>query len=144
MQTANMTAHLGRGLVLEITGAFRINGTSDPDNHRDGNSGFIESVDRESPGLFTVTLSEGCGTLPDDMLIKEWAGISQSATPTVWSRAHVVKDSYSKADRTFQIQVLKATATADTADAASDADDNDVVFFELKGSIDSIGTDDVE
>lgn len=130
-----------RGLQLDIHGTFRINAETTPDNIRDGASNIIASVARTSAGLFTVTLDDGF-TIPEKLTF-ETASISQVANPTVWSKAHIVKDSYSKVARTFQIQVLKATAAGDTADAASDADDNDTVSFWLRGAIDSIGTDNV-
>jgi len=140
MENRNSASH-ARGFQLDIHGMFRINSTSDPDNIRDGNSDMVASVGRGSAGLFTVTLASGF-TLPEKLNYQS-AEIAQAANPTVWSKAHIVKDSYSQVNRTFQIQVLKATASGDTADAASDADDNDQVSFWLRGSIDSIGTDNV-
>lgn len=146
MMTVNQTAHFGRGLELTINGGFRINGTSDPDNKRSGNSGFF-TVARESAGLFTVTIDSDAGTLPEKTT-KEWAGLSETVAPTAHFKAYVVKDSYSKVTRSFQIQVVKVAA--DGADGGTDPDvaaadpaDNDMVFFELKGHIDSIGTDNV-
>lgn len=125
---------------VRYTGSFRINGTSDPDDHRDGNSNCISAVDRESAGLFTVTLHEALsGQLPEKPFIK--CDLHQAAAPTVWATAHVVVDSWDFAARTFQVQVLTATAADDTAPAASDADDNDVIVFEISGSITSAGTD---
>lgn len=146
MMTVNQTAHLGRGLELTITGGFRINGTSDPDNKRSGNSGFFTVV-RTSAGLFTVTIDSAAGTIPEKTT-KEWAGLSQTVTPTALLQAYIVKDSYSKVTRTFQVQVVKVAADGgdggtDPDVAAADPADNDVVFFELKGQIDSIGTDNV-
>jgi len=108
----------------------------------DSNSGMIESVTRDSAGLFTVLIAEGIQTLPDKMNYEN-AEIQQAANPTVWSKAHVVRDSYDATARTFQIKVLKATAAGDTTDAASDADDNDTISFWLRGAIDPIGVDDV-
>lgn len=140
MENRQRATH-ARGMQLDMYGKFRINGISNPDNVRDGSSDYISTVVRTSAGLFTVTIATGF-TIPDK-LVYSCAHLQQAANPTVWSRAHIVRDSYSKVTRTFQVQVLKATATADTADAASDADDNDLVSFWLTGSIDSIGTDNV-
>lgn len=129
--------------VIRLKGGFRINGTSDPDDIRDFNSNMIATVVRTSAGLFTVTLASpangGFTALPEKVFIT--ADLAQVAGPAVWSRAHYVVDSYVQATGVFQIQVLKATASGDTADAASDADDNDYVTFELVGSISSVGTD---
>lgn len=125
---------------VRFTGSFRINGTSTPDDLCDGNSNCIASVARVSAGLFTVTLHEAMsGQVPQKPFIR--AELQQAAAPTVWARAHVVVDSWSQSARTFQVQVLTATAADDTAPAASDADDNDVVQFEMSGSISSAGTD---
>lgn len=128
-----------QGAVVRLVGSFQINGTSTPDHIRDGKSNCVASVARVSAGLFTVTFDTGF-PIPEKLVFSS-ANLQQQANPTVWSRAHIIGDSYSQSARTFQIQVLKANATADTADAASDADDNDWVCFELVGSINSSGTD---
>lgn len=128
------------GELLMLIGSFRINGTSDPDNKRDGRSNTMLSVVRASAGKFTVTFDTGF-TMPEKLIQDPIVHLAQAANPTVWSRAHYVKDTYSYVTRSFQVQVLKATATADTADTASDADDNDVVTFNMIGSINSAGTD---
>lgn len=129
--------------VIRLVGSFRINGTSDPDDVRDMNSNGIASVTRGTAGLFTVTLASpengGFTAYPEKPFIT--AEIQQAANPTVWADARVVRDSWSQANRTFQVQVLTATAAGNTADTASDADDNDVIVFELIGSISSQGTD---
>ncbi len=127
------------GAPIRLNGAFRLDGTSNPDVIRDGKSNCIESVVRESEGLFTVTFADGF-PLPV-RLTKEFASISQPVLPTVWAKAHVVLDSYSASTRSFQIQLLEAIAAGDTGAEVSDANDNDMVFFELKGSISSAGTD---
>lgn len=135
--------HRAKGTLLVVKGMFRLNGTSNPDNFRDGNTGDIESVTRNSIGNFTIKLRNTAGfTLPTKLLAHD-AKLHQAANPTNWARAHYVKDSYSQSARTFQIQILQANATADTADKASDADDNDLVSFCIEGCIDSIGTDNV-
>lgn len=142
MMTTQELGGWGRD-VVRLKGGFRINGTSTPDDIRDFNSNCIASVARSSAGLFLVALASpengGFTAYPEKPFIT--AEIAQAANPTVWSKAHYVVDSWSQANRTFQIQVLKATAAGDTADAASDADDNNYVTFELTGSVTSSGTD---
>lgn len=141
-----MAAHLHQfstytlGELFFLIGSFRINGTSDPDNKRDGRSGAIATVARASAGKFTVTFADGF-TLPEKLIVDPIVKLHQAANPTVWSRAHYIKDTYNYVTRSFQIQVLKATATADTADAASDADDDDTISFFAVGSTTSPGTD---
>lgn len=121
------------GPQVRLFGAFRINGTSDPDTLRDGGS-HIVSVARVSAGLFRVTLDTGF-PIPE-IPVKMTAELEQAATPTNFCKAYVVRDTYSQANRQFDIQVRTCAANA-----ASDADDNDIVCFELVGSISSAGTD---
>ena len=128
-----------RGIPTRLSGSFRINGTSTPDTIRDGNSKSVASVTRVSAGLFTVKFDAGFPV--PERLVNWHVELSQAANPTVWSRAHMVIDSWSQSTRSFQVQVLKSTAAGDTADAASDADDNDQVSWEIFGSISSVGTD---
>lgn len=123
------------GELMFLVGSFRINGTSDPDNKRDGRSGAILSVERESAGLFTVTFDEGF-LLPEKLIVDPIIGIGQDAAPTAAVRPHYVKDSYSYVTRSFQIQTLDMETPA-----ATDPDDDDTISFFACGSISSAGTD---
>ncbi len=125
------------GLVT-LEGSFRVNGTSDPDDVRTGNTGLF-TVARTSAGLFTVTFCtqvQGGIQLPQK-LISFNVSISQGVAPGAEaSFAHLVVDSYSQVTRSFQIQI-----TDGDTPAANDPVDNDVVGFILRGSIVGIGTD---
>lgn len=123
-----------RGQVVRLHGSFRINGTSDPDDIRDGNSSCVASVARVSAGLFTVTFDAGF-PIPEKLV--SWrADVSQVAAPTSACRAHLIVDSYSQSSRSFQIQCLDFETPS-----VVDPDDNDQVSFELVGSVSSVGTD---
>lgn len=124
---------------VELEGSFRINGTSTPDDIRDGNSNVIGSVARSDTGLFTVTFATVDNGGPSDLpekLVSSRAELQSAAAFTVAAMARIVKDSYSQVTRSFQIQ----TIDLDTP-AAADPDDNDVVTFYLAGSISGQGTD---
>lgn len=126
-----------RGQVVRLHGSFRINGTSNPDAVRDGNSDCIASVVRNSAGLFTVTFDAGF-PLPE-RLVSGRVSIFRAAVPTqIVTECHLVVDSYSMVTRAFQIACVDG---ADGTNAAVDPDDNDMISFELVGSISSVGTD---
>jgi hypothetical protein len=120
--------------VIRLLGSFRIDGTSDPDVIRDGNTNMITSVVRTSEGLFTVTFRSGF-PLPAKLI--SWnVHVAQAANPTASVRAYYVRDSFSQTARTFQIQVGDFAG-----DEVIDPDDNDMIAFELVGSILSVGQD---
>lgn len=112
--------------VLIIRGRFRINGTTTPDEIRDGKAGIVLSVARASQGLFTVTLKPGF-PIPQQETFAS-ASLQQAAAPTNHARAHFVRDSLNVTNRTFQV----ATTRLGTP-AVNDPDDNDVVDFVLVG-----------
>lgn len=129
------------GQVVRLCGSFRIDGTNDPDVIRDGNSDCVATVDRESAGLFTVTFAGGETNSPyyfpiPEKLVSWKVSIAQAAGPTQPCEARYVVDSYSQTTRSFQIQCLDWEVPS-----AVDPDDNDMIAFELVGSIDSSGTD---
>lgn len=141
MKTEQEHGGYGKG-VLRIYGSFQINGTSNPDVIRDGNTNLIESVVRDSAGLFTVTLREGA-TLPA-RCVTEDAWPSPIGTPVKVVTCGIVVGSYSQATRSFQVQtnIVASTAySAYTDPAVGDPDDNSRVNFELVGSRLSVGTD---
>lgn len=120
--------------LIRLLGSFRIDGTSNPDVVRDGNTNMITSVVRTSEGLFTVTLRTG---FPIPKRLLYWnVHLAQAANPTVSVRAYMVVDSYSQAARSFQIQVGDFAG-----DEVIDPDDNDMIAFELVGSILTVGED---
>jgi len=126
-----------QGEVVRLCGSFRIDGTDDPDVIRDGNSNCIASVGRDSAGLFTVTFDAGF-PLPE-RLVSWKVSIARAAVPTQEvTSCHLVVDTYSQSTRSFKIATVDG---ADGTDGAVDPDDNDMIAFELVGSINSAGTD---
>ncbi len=126
-----------RGQVVRLHGSFRIDGTDDPDVIRDGNSSCVSAVERGSAGLFTVTFDEG---FPIPETLVSWkVSMARAAAPTQEiSECHLVVDTYSQSTRSFQIATCDGV---DGSNAAVDPDDNDMISFELVGSISSVGTD---
>jgi hypothetical protein len=122
------------GQVIRLSGSFVVDGTDDPSVIRDGNSNCIESVEYVSAGLFTVTFADDF-PIPE-MLITWRVDVMQTVAPSVFAKAHLVLDSYSQADRSFQIQCFDFATPS-----ATNPDDGDMVCFELMGCIDSSGTD---
>lgn len=133
---ANLKQFWGTYITAEVTihGSFRINGQLTPDDIRDGNTNVIKSVVRDSAGLFTVTFDDNIQV--PEKLVDEGADIQQAAAPTNLARAHIVRDSWSMAGKSFKVAVRKVTDNT-----ASDADDNDRVTFRVTGSFMGIGVD---
>ncbi len=129
---------------VAIEGSFRINGTSDPDDIRDGNTGFIASVVRTSAGLFTVTLDCKSGDIPEKPVTEEAWVNPVDATQVLVTNCAVVADTWSQATKSFQIL---CTLIADTGASAyfdplpGDPDDNSRVCFRIVGSLLGIGKD---
>lgn len=123
--------------VIRLRGSFRIDSTNDPDVIRDGNTNMVESVERDSAGLFTVTFAAG---FPIPLrLISGGCNLWRGAVPTQEiSECHLVVDSYSQATRSFQVACVDGV---DGSNAAVDPDDDDMIAWELVGSITSAGTD---
>lgn len=113
--------------LVTIRLSFRINGATTPDTLRDGKAGYIQTIARTSAGLFTVTLKP-LPLLPKQLTYAN-AGISMSATPTKFSRAWIVRDTWNPTTRVFQV----ATASLDGTPAVEDPDDNDIVRVILQG-----------
>jgi hypothetical protein len=130
-----------RGMV-RMYGSFQVNGTSTPDNLRDGKRASF-TVARTSAGLFTVTFT-GRQPLPQRLIYGN-AHIAAAATLTAKSVVvHIVEGSYSQANRNFQIVchvVGDVANSAYTDPVVGDPNDNDRIFFELVGSITKSGTD---
>ncbi len=120
--------------MMEMGANAYLTKTSDPDEIRDGNTNIISAVDRDSAGLFTVTID---GTFPLPEKLVSWnAEVSQGVAPTQACKAHIVVDSYSQVTRTFQIQCLDYSTPS-----AVDPDDDDMISWKLRGSVQPIGTD---
>lgn len=136
-----LTKSLG-GFVRDkvyLEGSFRIDGTNNPDEIRDGNSNLIASVVRNSAGNFTVTFATpengGPTALPYELI--DWRiDIAQAAAPTAFVKPHLVVDSYSSVTRDFDIQCIDFATPS-----ATDPDDNDMISFVLVGSLSTSGTD---
>jgi len=112
--------------VLILRGRFRINGTTTPDEIRDGKSGIVLSVARNSAGLFTVTLKPSF-PIPKQATFS-MAALQQAAAPTAYAVAAMVRDTYDPVARTFQVATRRITGPA-----TNDPDDNDVVDFTIIG-----------
>lgn len=112
--------------VLILRGRFRINGTSNPDEIRDGKAGIILSVTRVSAGLFEVTFKPGF-PIPAQATYSI-AHLAQAAAPTNHAVARMVRDTYDPSARTVRIGVSRITGPA-----INDPDDNDVVDFQIVG-----------
>jgi len=126
-----------RGQVVRLHGSFRIDGTSNPDVIRDGNSAYVASVTRVSAGLFTVKFDKD---FPIPEILTSWKiSMARAAVPTQEiTECNLVVDSYSMSARTFQVACVDGS---DGSNGAVDPDDNDMIGFELVGSISSVGTD---
>lgn len=123
-------------------GSFRISAGA-ADRIRDGKSGLIKSVTRNAAGKYTVALADGL-TVKPSMFVLEKVGITAaSSTPTKVCQAHYVDGSWDSTAKTFDLLILE-TGTVGGAAAApvvADPDDGCRVYFELVGSISSVGTD---
>lgn len=127
--------------LMNVKGAFRINGTSDPDAIHDANTNVIKSVVRNSAGVFTVTLESaknGVPYIPAQVLgCPCWASASDT-TPVKTVIAQYVTGSWSAATRSFQIVTVMVGDTGAAAyfDAVpDDPDDNTWVGFTLEGPV---------
>lgn len=127
--------------LMNIKGAFRINGSSNPDAIHDGNTNVIKSVTRDSAGLFTVTIDSaknGVPYVPAQVLgMPCWASASDS-TPVKTVVPQYVTDSWDPATRTFKIVTVMVGDTGASAyfDAVpADPDDNTWVGFTFEGPV---------
>lgn len=133
--------------IMQIEGAFRINGTSDPDAIHDGNTNVVSSVVRTSAGIFTVTLASaknGVPYIPSQVLRCPCEATASDTTPVKTVVAQYVTGSYSASARTFQIATVKVGDTAASAyfDAVpDDPDDNTWVMFCLRGPVSPASND---
>ena len=132
--------------MINIEAAFRIDGANDPDLVLDGNTNVIDNVNRDSAGIFTVTLASWIpeGHLPDVIIRCPAECTASDAAPVKTMVAQYVLGSWSKANRTFQIATVKVGDTAASAyfDAApDDPDDNTFVSFCVRGSLNPAGQD---
>lgn len=113
--------------VIKLRGSFRINGTTTPDDIKDGKSEIVLSVTRNSAGNFTVTLSPSY-PIPRQVTAS-WAQVSSAAAFTKACDAQIVRDSYSPTARTFTV----VTRNLDGTPAVEDPDDNDVISWGIYG-----------
>jgi hypothetical protein len=126
---------------LAIAGSFRINGTTTPDDIRDGGSNQIRSVTRVSAGLFEVTIAERWPLPVENVLEDAWLQ-PVDATPVKVLTCAVVADSYSPVTRKFQILTTLVANTAASAyfdPLPDDPEDNCRVCFRLEGSQSPVG-----
>ena len=127
--------------IIRLFGSFGVDGSGDPEVIRDGKRNSF-SVVHDGAGLYTVTFS---GTHPvPELLITEDAWLSKAAVVAKAQTCNVVADSWSQADREFQIVVVTVGDVAGSAyadPALSDPADGERINFELVGSISPAGTD---
>lgn len=137
MQTSPIQGAYSPRQVL-IPGSFKTVTSSNPTVLRDGTYVAAAkkkfSVTRVSAGLYTVTFTGGY-PLPKLPFIV--ATLHQAAAPTADAVLHVVRDSWSQATRSFQVQIQ----TNGTTPAATDGDAGDLVSFLVMGSLSSAGVD---
>lgn len=132
----------GRYIIHERL-SFRYNADGDVlDRIRDGKTGLVKSVTRESAGLYTVKMRRDRLYVKDGKYITVHPSLSQVAAPTIYADVHYVEGSWQVvADGIeFQVQVM-ARATDAVAAAASDPDDGDRVSITLTGSYVTVGQD---
>lgn len=127
----------GHGLMIQPVG-FQLNGAGAPTILRDGTnvstaSGKMFSVARVSAGLFTITLDQKTPWPELPFIIPQ---LEQAAAPATPCKVRYVKGSYSKATRSFQVQVQTITTPT-----ASDGDAADRCTILIMGGIASPGTD---
>lgn len=132
--------------MVSIHGAFRINGTSDPDGINDGNTNVISTVARNSAGVFTVTLQSWIppGQLPIQILFPHVKATASDTTPVRTVDAQYVTNSWNPATRSFQVVTMvtgNVAASAYFDVVPEDPDDNTWVCFKLEGSGLQIGQD---
>lgn len=126
--------------------SFRFVNTTTIDRIRDGKSGVFTnpggSVVRNSAGLFTITLSSKCPApysleLSGNVQIEHAAGV-----PGTFVQGWIVKDSYNRATRSFQIQLLQLPVGASYVQpAVADPGANDRVCVEFTATLSSAGAD---
>jgi len=123
--------------MVTLEGSFKIDSTNDPDIYYDGGTDVIEFVNRDSAGLFTVTLADWIPYIPTTLVTK-LVSMDRAAVPTQPGSVEFVLGSWDPAARTFQVAFTGPTdadgADSDAAPAAKDPDDNDVINFFLRGS----------
>ncbi len=134
-----------KGGIIHLFGSFEV-AAGAVTLKRDGGTNLF-SVVRTSAGLFTVTFTPANtgGPVVPSRLIMEGAYVSAAATLTGKAvTAHIVKDSYSQATRSFQIVTRIVGNVADAAytdPTVGDPNDNERINFHLLGSLTSVGTD---
>ena len=126
--------------------SFRFVNTTTFDRIRDGKSGVFTnpggSIVRNSAGLFTITMSSKRPApynleLGGNVQIEHAAGV-----PGTFLQGWVVKDSYVKATRSFQIQLLQLpVGAAYVQPAVADPGANDRVVIEFTATISAAGAD---
>lgn len=112
------------------------------DRIRDGKTGLVKSVTRDSAGLYTVKLRKDRPYVTGGKYIAVHASLSQAAAPTNYCDVHYVEGSWTVAADgiTFQVKVFKR-ATDLAAAVASDPDNGDRISVTLTGSYVTVGQD---
>lgn len=141
MQLQKELGGYGRYITRELL-SFRYNSTGPVlDRIRDGKSGLVLSVTRDSAGLYTVKVRKDRPYPPRHIVVN--VSLHQAAAPTKYCDAHYVVDSWDTSAAgyiSFKVQVIKR-ATEAVAFVASDPDTGDRICVELVGSVSTVGQD---
>lgn len=133
--------------IMKVEGAFRINGTSDPDAIHDGGTNVVKSVVRNAAGVFTVTLEtakNGVPYIPAQVLRCPCDATASDTTPVRTVQPQYVTNSWNPVTRSFQIVTMlvgNVAASAYFDVIPEDPDDNTWVSFELRGPASPAGND---
>lgn len=142
MQLSPEKGTYGRYIIREMM-SFRFNSTGPVlDRIRDGKSGLVLSVTRDSVGLYTIKMRKDRPYVTGGKYVHLNVHLSQVAAPVAYCDAHYVEGSWAVAADgiTFKVKVFKR-ATDLVAAVASDPDSGDRIHIELVGSYVSVGQD---
>jgi hypothetical protein len=143
MQLQKELGGYGRYIIRELM-SFRYNSTGPVlDRIRDGKTGLVLSVTRQSAGLYRVKMRKDRPYVSGGKYIHVNVHLSQgTGLPATYCDAHYVDGSWTVASDgiTFDIQVIRR-ATEAVAPAVSDPVNGDRIYIELCGSVSTVGTD---
>jgi hypothetical protein len=128
--------------------SFRYNSTGPVlDRIRDGKTGLVKTVTRDSAGLYTIKIRADRPYVAGGKYITVHASLSQVAAPTVYADVHYVEGTWATGNDadgskyiTFKVKVFKR-ATDVAAAVASDPDNGDRISVTLSGSYSTVGQD---
>ncbi len=142
MQLQKELGSYGRYIIHERL-SFRFNSTGPVlDRVRDGKTGLVVSVTRDSAGLYTINMRKDRPYVTSGKYITVHPSLSQVAAPTKYCDVHYVEGSWSSSGTyvTFKVKVFQR-ATEAVAAAAADPDNGDRISITLTGSVNTVGQD---